>query len=121
MFQDKLVIIVDDDAQIRSLTYEIVASLGFKTEAFESGLEGARRMNAKDYDLLITDNQNGERKSFWGVELVQRSQHFHPEAKTILMSTEQVEQHTANRFILKGAGFIDNLEKAILSLMTDSN
>ena len=61
------ILVVDDDADIRQLNSEVLIGHGYQVDAVESGVAAWRSLLAKNYDLLVTDNnmENGS-----GVELL---------------------------------------------------
>jgi two-component system cell cycle sensor histidine kinase/response regulator CckA len=50
------VLVVDDDVSIREVTVEMLTSSGFEVDAAADGAAGWKALQAKSYDLLITDN-----------------------------------------------------------------
>lgn len=49
------ILVVDDDAYIREVLCEILASLGHRVEAVESGQQALERFSPQAFDLVITD------------------------------------------------------------------
>jgi two-component system cell cycle sensor histidine kinase/response regulator CckA len=50
------ILVVDDDISIRQLTTEMLIRAGFDVDAADNGEAGWEAIQAKSYDLLITDN-----------------------------------------------------------------
>jgi two-component system chemotaxis response regulator CheY len=60
---------VDDDVTIRRLSKAVLIHHGFQVDAAEDGAAGLEALHAKQYDLLITDNNMPK---ITGVELVKK-------------------------------------------------
>jgi len=50
------ILVVDDDKDIRQLSTDILKSFGYRVDAAEDGAVAWDALQAKKYDLLITDN-----------------------------------------------------------------
>ena len=50
------ILVVDDDVSVRQLTTEMLIRAGFAVEAAPDGAAGWEALQAKHYDLVITDN-----------------------------------------------------------------
>ncbi len=50
------ILVVDDDADVRRLNAEALSLCGYEVDAAEDGAAGWERLQAKRYDLMITDN-----------------------------------------------------------------
>jgi len=61
------ILVVDDEAAIRLFSSVVLRSSGYEVDAAEDGAAGWEALHAKDYDLLITDNQMPKVS---GVELI---------------------------------------------------
>ncbi len=62
------ILVVEDDEIIRAIVAHAIAQLGYEVDTAENGEIGWEKLNAHNYDLLITDN-NMPRLT--GLELVQ--------------------------------------------------
>jgi len=52
----RLILVVDDDKDLRELNMEVLTSAGYAVEGAEDGAAGWAALRAKKYDLVITDN-----------------------------------------------------------------
>ena len=60
---------VDDDGDLRRLSAEVLISSGYQVDAAEDGEAGWEALQARNYDLLITDN---DMPNLSGLELVKK-------------------------------------------------
>jgi len=101
------VLVVDDNQVYADQVADFLRINGHKVKQVYSGREAVRIVKdtwkSQDrIDLLITDQQIGEERAFWGSEIIQRiKDRIHPDIKSILMSSEPVETHSADTFLLK--------------------
>ena len=51
------ILVVEDDAEIRSVEAALLRAKGYTVDVAEDGEAGWRKLNAAPYDLLITDHQ----------------------------------------------------------------
>lgn len=63
------ILVVDDDGDLRRLSAEVLISSGYQVDAAEDGEAGWEALQAKNYDLLITDNNM---PNLSGLELVMK-------------------------------------------------
>jgi two-component system OmpR family response regulator len=88
------ILVVEDDADIRSLNTESLTESGYCVDAAENGAAAWQALNAKHYDLLITDNHM---PVVTGLELIKKLRAEEMTLPVILMSgtlpTEELEQH----------------------------
>jgi CheY-like chemotaxis protein len=63
------ILVVDDDNSIRQLTTEMLTRAGFAVDAATDGSAGWEALQAKDYDLVITDNFM---PNLTGIEMVKK-------------------------------------------------
>src|SRR5580658_2130632 len=50
------ILVVDDDGDTRQLSIDILVGCGYEVEAAKDGAAGWDALQAKSYDLVITDN-----------------------------------------------------------------
>jgi len=50
------ILLVDDDRDIRSLNADVLVRAGYHVDTAENGASGWKALEAKHYDVLITDN-----------------------------------------------------------------
>jgi DNA-binding response OmpR family regulator len=63
------ILVVDDDQDTRQLTVDVLAGSGYDVDAVQDGAAGWQAIQAKGYDLVITDN-NMPRMT--GVEMIEK-------------------------------------------------
>ena len=77
------ILVADDDADVRQVSAEVLRRFGYRTETAADGAAAWEALEAKSYDLLITDNKLPK---FSGVELVQKVRSAHMILPVILAS-----------------------------------
>jgi CheY-like chemotaxis protein len=94
----KRILVVEDDADVRRVTREVLESSGFLIWEAADGLEALTlwRINASKIDLLVTDIVLPGKLNGW--ELVARLKKERPELKVILISSYAVVQAERNQF-----------------------
>jgi two-component system, cell cycle sensor histidine kinase and response regulator CckA len=75
------VLVVDDDLSIREVTIEMLTGSGFEVDGAADGAAGWEALQAKRYDLLITDNYMPK---LTGVEMVNRLEAGHIQLPVIM-------------------------------------
>jgi DNA-binding response OmpR family regulator len=87
------ILVVDDEASIRQLLCEVLAGSGYHVDVAEDGAAAWEALQAKSYDLLITD-QNMPKVT--GVELVRilRSARM---ALPVVMVAGELPEHDPDR------------------------
>ena len=63
------ILVVEDDSEILLLSAEMLTSSGFHVDTAEHGATAWEALNARPYDLLITDNNM---PNLTGIELIQK-------------------------------------------------
>jgi PAS domain S-box-containing protein len=63
------ILVVDDDRAIRQLSLEVLAGAGYEVDAVTDGATGWDALQAKTYDLVITDNKMPR---MTGVEMIEK-------------------------------------------------
>jgi len=53
--EKKMVLVVEDDNEVRSMLSDYLTFLGYRTDTAADGLEGLSKIKEKAYDLVITD------------------------------------------------------------------
>ena len=101
----RLILVVDDDIAIRQLSTEVLIRSGYAVDAAEDGAAGWEALQAKRYDLLITDNSMPKVS---GVELLKKLRGQDATLPVIMATgaipTKQLEQHpwlAINTILLK--------------------
>lgn len=115
----KFALVADDEAVVLNLVASVVESFGFEVTVCDNGSAALKATNNHHFDLVICDNHMDGNPDRWGTEVIKNVQHHNKDVKTILMSGESPESHTADKFLLKPFSSIEELENAILSLFSD--
>ncbi len=106
------ILLVDDEKIIRQLFSEVLADAGYQVDTAEDGAAGWEKLQAVNYDLLITDN-NMPKVS--GVQLI-RKLHFTNKSLPIVMATatppENLEELKLAGLLAKPFG-MDELLQAV--------
>lgn len=88
------ILIVDDDTAILSVSARFLTRSGYNVDTAEDGLDGWKAINAKKYDLLITDH---DMPGLTGVELVKKTRLARMSLPVVLVSgvfpSEDVQRH----------------------------
>ncbi len=63
------VLVVDDDSHTRQLSLEVLAGAGCEVEGVNDGAAGWEALQAKSYDLIITDNKMPK---MTGMEMIEK-------------------------------------------------
>ena len=77
------VLIVDDDADMRELAYDMLKDRGHQVTMAGSGEEALRRLTEKDYAVVLTDLRM---KGMQGLELLTQIKRDHSDINVILMT-----------------------------------
>lgn len=105
LFGTEIILLVEDDANVRELTGEILKNNGYKVIVAGNGSEALQEINdvQEDIDLLITDvimpGMNGR-------DLAQRLKRVFPELETIYISGYTDETISRHGILEKGIPFI---------------
>jgi DNA-binding response OmpR family regulator len=63
------ILVVDDNNDTRQLTVDVLAGSGYEVDAAQDGIAGWQAIQARGYDLVITDNQMPRMS---GVEMIEK-------------------------------------------------
>ena len=63
------VLVVDDNSDVRQLTVDVLAGSGYDVDAAQDGAAGWEAIQARGYDLIITDNQMPR---MTGIEMIEK-------------------------------------------------
>ena len=83
MKQKCTILIVDDDADMRELAYDMLKDRGHQVTMAGSGEEALKRLTEKDYAVVLTDLRM---KGMQGLELLTQIKRDHPDINVILMT-----------------------------------
>jgi PAS domain S-box-containing protein len=78
------ILVVDDDANTRQLRLDVLARAGYEVEGVKDGAAGWEALQAKNYDLIITDNSMPK---MTGTELIEKLRSAR-RAVPVIMATE---------------------------------
>jgi DNA-binding response OmpR family regulator len=88
------ILLVDDDISMRELNTEALSRAGYEVDGAADGVEGWAALQARQYDLLITDNSMPK---VTGVELVRLLRSKNTNLPVIMASgatpTEELKRH----------------------------
>ena len=77
------VLVVDDDAEMRSLLCDVLQGRGHQCTGVGSGDDALQRLSEEDYAVVLTDLRM---KGMLGTELLAEVKHRHPDIGVILMT-----------------------------------
>jgi CheY-like chemotaxis protein len=63
------VLVVDDNSDVRQLTVDVLVGSGYDVDAAQDGAAGWEAIQARGYDLVITDNQMPR---MTGIEMIEK-------------------------------------------------
>lgn len=118
----KQILVAEDDALIRNLIQTLLASAGHKIDEAENGLQAVAWMNAKVYDLILSDIQMPH---IDGIRVLKEARRLHPKTRVILMSAgmesdpDQLRAQGAFDFIPKPFTldfFLERIERGLETL-----
>lgn len=96
----KILVIDDHDGWLEALKLYLERH-DYQVHTAQDWYIANRLASQNQYDLIISDNQMGEDRNHWGVNILPRLKHRQDNVKTILISLEPVENSPADLFILK--------------------
>lgn len=88
MMASKTILVVDDEAGIRSLLSDLLSSQGYQVSVAKDGIESLDQMKGRRFDLLITDLSM---PGLGGLELLKRMKEAGRGERVIVMSGEAIE------------------------------
>jgi DNA-binding NtrC family response regulator len=101
----KTILVVDDEPDVVSTLIESLEALGYRADGASNGAEGLRMIEAKDYDLVITDIRMPEKN---GIELLKDIKKKFPSTKVVIITgytlaypPDQAEREGADGYIAK--------------------
>jgi CheY-like chemotaxis protein len=75
------ILVVDDDSDTRQLSADVLTGCGYEVDAAKDGAAGWDALQAKPYDLVITDNQMPK---MTGIEMLEKLFHARLPTLTIM-------------------------------------
>jgi CheY-like chemotaxis protein/anti-sigma regulatory factor (Ser/Thr protein kinase) len=117
------IIVVDDDASICKILYELFSSQGYFVRTAGNGIEALNLIEQKLPDLVVSDIQM---PGMGGFELFRILKSKYPSVKHIMMTSYDVDryissvrEHNIGNIILKGADFsLEEISSYVKSLLT---
>ena len=91
------VLVVDDDADMRSLLCDVLQGRGHQCTGVGSGQEALQHLGGEDYAVVLTDLRM---KGMLGTELLAEIKHLYPDIGVILMTAFGSVTSQANAFTL---------------------
>ncbi|KPV48788.1 hypothetical protein SE17_36175 [Kouleothrix aurantiaca] len=105
MAQPNLVIVIDDEDAVRSVTGRMLERVGFRAKTAGNGLEGISLFSAHAEDVLcVLVDQNMPHMS--GEATVRELRALRPDARVVLMSGQSSEDITEQYQTLQLTGFL---------------
>lgn len=103
LLEDKMhkVLIIDDYEGILKSLQAMMTDAGYEAHIAQDHFQAGQLCRRNSYSLIISDNQMGMETRHWGINLIPRLKKWQPEAKTILMSADDITEHPADYFIAK--------------------
>ena len=83
------ILVVDDDSDTRQLSLDVLAGAGYDVEAVKDGAAGWEALQAKSYDLIITDNKMPR---MTGIEMIEKLRSARM-AVPVIMATGYLPTH----------------------------
>jgi DNA-binding response OmpR family regulator len=87
------ILVVDDDSNIRQFSVDVLVGSGYAVEAVTNGAAGWEALQAKNYNLVITDNQMPK---MTGIEMIEKLR-FARMAVPVIMATRSLPTHEFER------------------------
>ncbi|MEW6669132.1 MAG: response regulator [Thermodesulfobacteriota bacterium] len=88
MMASKTILVVDDEAGIRSLLFELLSNQGYEVSVAKDGSDSLDQMKARRFDLLITDVSM---PGIGGLELLKKMKEAGRRERVIVMTGEPIE------------------------------
>jgi len=92
----KKILVVDDEAGIRNLLFDVLSSKGFKVTLAKDGKDSLKQMRNRHFDLLITDI-NMPRLD--GIELLRRMKRADRKERVIIMTGDPFDKKELDKDI----------------------
>lgn len=113
------ILVVEDDEIIRAIVSHAINQMGFAVDTAEDGVEGWEKLNRRDYDLMITDNNMPRLTGLELVEMIRSANMFLP---VILASggTSHVDPALQISAVLPKPFYTDQLLKIVREVMRET-
>jgi DNA-binding response OmpR family regulator len=83
------ILVVDDNSDVRQFSVDVLVGSGYDVEAAKDGAAGWEALQAKNYDLVITDNKMPR---MTGIEMIEKLR-FARMAVPVIMATRNLPAH----------------------------
>ncbi len=113
------ILIVEDDAEVRSMLNDYLTFLGYKTDVAADGLEGLNKIKENRYDLVITDIAMPYVSGIGIISILKRD---HPEIPVIAITgygyhAEELAQEKNADFIMGKPFDVQKLKETVERLL----
>ena len=96
--EQRVVLLVDDDENVRETSADMLKELGYRVQQAESGQQALEMLDRVDFDVMVTDIRM---PGMSGFELCDLASNRHQDLKIILMSGYFQAQTLTRRFLQK--------------------
>lgn len=101
-YNDRNILVVDDDINLRELLLDTLNSIGYRAEAASDGFEALERLQKTDFDLVISDVKM---PGMDGVTLLKKIRRHHPDMPVLfitgVVAPEIIGQASPDGFLAK--------------------